>query len=53
MEKLVIENIEKKKKENSSVFLSLLRSSRVGCAAREISIEAEKLEKCQTRKREN
>lgn len=41
------------KKENRRVPLSLLRSSRVGCAAREISIEAEKLEKCQTRKREN
>lgn len=52
MEKLVIENMEEKK-ENSSVLLSLLRSSRVGCAAREISIEAEKLEKCQTQKREN
>jgi len=40
------------KKENSRV-LSLLRSSRVGYAAREISIEAEKLEKCQTQKRES
>lgn len=44
MEKLGIENMEKKK-ENSRVLLSLLRSSRVGYESREISIEAEKLEK--------
>lgn len=52
MDKLGIQNMEEKKRQTAG-FLSLLRSSRVGCAAREIIIEAEKLEKCQTQKREN
>lgn len=51
MEKLGIQYMEKKRK--TAGFLSLLRSSRVGCTAREISIEADKFEKCQTQKREN
>lgn len=47
----MVQNKEKKRKTAGLVFL--LRSSRVVCAGREISIEADKFDTRQTQKREN